>query len=160
MTTPKLAVPLAAALALALPAAGASGASTIALKAERVDALSATVLAAPNGRTLYRLKPETARHLLCTSKTCLGAWHPLTVRSKTATVRLPSGYKGHAHLLRRGASYQVMIGSEPLYTFVGDSAAGQAAGDGISSFGGTWHTLTVAADAAAPAQPAPSPYPY
>src|SRR5205085_11977337 len=72
------------------------------LKAEHVSSLSATVLAAPNGRTLYRLKPETTHHLLCTSSTCLSFWHPLTVSSKSTKLRLPSGLSGHAHLFKRG----------------------------------------------------------
>jgi predicted lipoprotein with Yx(FWY)xxD motif len=29
-----------------------------------------------------------------------------------------------------------------LYTFSGDTAAGQAHGEGIQSFGGTWHVVT------------------
>jgi predicted lipoprotein with Yx(FWY)xxD motif len=144
----------------ALMASSALAASRhLTLKAEHVSDLNATVLAAPNGHTLYRLKPETAHHLLCTSSTCLSFWHPLTVSSKSTKLRLPSGLAGHAHLFKRGHKFQVMLGSDPLYTYAGDSGAGQASGKGIKSFGGTWLTFTVTKDSSTPA-PAPMPGPY
>ena len=31
----------------------------------------------------------------------------------------------------------------PLYTFTNDTAAGDAKGEGLSSFGGTWHVVKV-----------------
>jgi predicted lipoprotein with Yx(FWY)xxD motif len=122
------------------------------LKSESVSTLHANVLAAPTGRTLYRLKPETSHHLLCKTA-CLQFWHPLMVSSKSEKVRLPHGLRGHAHLF--------MLGSAPLYTFTGDSGAGQANGEGLKSFGGTWLTFTVKTAAATPAPaPAPMPGPY
>jgi predicted lipoprotein with Yx(FWY)xxD motif len=129
------------------------------LKSEEVSALHAHVLAAPSGLTLYRLKPETSRHLLCKTP-CLKFWHPLTVSSKSETVRLPRGLRGRAHLFKRGHRFQVALGSDPLYTFAGDGKKGQANGNGIKSFGGTWHTFTVKKDAAmSPPPPMPGPYP-
>jgi predicted lipoprotein with Yx(FWY)xxD motif len=149
-----------AAVGAALMASPAPAATRhLTLKAEHVSSLSATVLAAPNGRTLYRLKPETTHHLLCTSSTCLSFWHPLTVSSKSTKLRLPSGLSGHAHLFKRGHRFQVTLGSDPLYTFGGDSSAGDANGKGIKSFGGTWLTFTVTKDSTNPA-PAPMPGPY
>ncbi len=150
-----------AALGAASPALGAT--RHVTLKGEQVSAMNATVLAAPNGRTLYRLKPETKHHLLCTSSTCLSIWHPFTVKSNHTKVRLPSGMSGHAHLLKRGHRFQVMLGSDPLYTFGGDSHAGQANGQNIQSFGGTWMTFTFTkAPSSSPPPPAstPPPYPY
>jgi predicted lipoprotein with Yx(FWY)xxD motif len=128
------------------------------LKSEEVSALHASVLAAPNGRTLYRLRPETSHHLLCKSA-CLQFWHPLMVSSRSEKVRLPSGLRRHAHLLKRGRKFQVTLGSDPLYTFSGDSGKGQANGKGIKSFGGTWLTFTVKKDAAMTPAPAPAPMP-
>lgn len=133
------------------------------LRAEHVSALNATVLAAPNGHTLYRLKPETPRHLLCKSSACLGLWHPLTVKSRSTRVRLPRGLRGHTRFLRRGPAFQVVLGRALLYTYAGDSRPHQANGRGIKSFGGTWLTITVKKDAApspAPAPTMPGPYPY
>jgi hypothetical protein len=36
---------------------------------------------------------------------------------------------------------QVTANGLPVYRFSGDSAAGDANGEGISSFGGVWHTV-------------------
>jgi len=39
------------------------------------------------------------------------------------------------------ASGQVTINGAPVYTFQGDSAAGNTNGQGIMSFGGTWNVV-------------------
>ena len=157
-----LAVTCLALMGAALAAAPAPAATRhVTLKSEQVSALNANVLAAPSGRTLYRLKPETSHHLLCTSSTCLSVWHPFTVASKSTKLRLPSGLAGHAHLFKRGHRFQVRLGSDPLYTFAGDSKAGDANGQGIQSFGGTWMTFTVSnAPSNSAPPPMPGPYPY
>jgi predicted lipoprotein with Yx(FWY)xxD motif len=132
------------------------------LKSESVSSLNSSVLAAPNGRTLYRLSPETSKHVLCTTP-CLKFWKPLTVKSKSTTVKLPSGIRGKVGFLTRGKKFQVTLKGRPLYTFVGDTATGQASGQNIKSFGGTWLVLMVKTSTTngqpAPAPPAPPP-PY
>ena len=149
-------VAVVAALVAVLVASSSGAQSKITLKSEHVGSLGATALAAPSGRTLYRLSPETSTHLLCTSSTCLGVWKPLTVKSKATSVKLPAGAKGHVTFLKRGKSFQLALGGKPLYTFAGDRSSGQASGEGIKSFGGTWHAMTIAKAAS---QPAPSPTP-
>ena len=90
---------IASVLVVALSVAIAQAATTkkITLKSQSVASLNADVLAAPTGRTLYRLKPETTRHVLCTTQ-CLQFWKPLTVKSKSTTVKLPSGIHGQDQL--------------------------------------------------------------
>jgi predicted lipoprotein with Yx(FWY)xxD motif len=153
----------AAALILVLSVAAAQAATKkVTLKSESVSSLSADVLAAPSGRTLYRLKPETAHHVLCTTQ-CLKFWKPLTVKSKTTKVKLPSGISGKIGFLSRGKNkFQVTLKGRPLYTFVGDTAVGQGNGQNIKSFGGTWFSLTVKKSAATtPTTPPPNtPYMY
>jgi predicted lipoprotein with Yx(FWY)xxD motif len=132
----------------------------LSLKSESVSSLGSSVLAAPSGRTLYRLSPETARHVLCGTP-CLKFWKPLTVRSKSTSVKLPAGIGGKIGFLARGKRFQVTLKGRPLYTFVGDSAAGQASGQNIKSFGGTWFVLLVKGSAQTAPPPAPpSPYNY
>ena len=139
--------------------AGSATAPSITLKSRTAGSLG-KVLAAPNAHTLYRLSPETKTHVLCTSSSCLGIWKPLLVRSKTTTVHLPTGVTGAVGFLKRGTRYQVTLSSHPLYTFASDSRAGQANGQRIKSFGGTWLVIKVATRRAAPAPtPAPAP-PY
>ena len=143
----------------AVLAAGAGSATTpsITLKSRTAGSLG-KVLAAPNAHTLYRLSPETRTNVLCKSSTCLGIWKPLLVRSKTTTVHLPTGVTGTVRFLKRGTKYQVTLSNHPLYTFVSDSRSGQANGQRIRSFGGTWFVIKVATRQAAPA-PTPQPTP-
>jgi len=137
--------------------AGAATAPSITLKSRTAGSLG-KVLAAPNAHTLYRLRPETKTHLLCKSSTCLSIWKPLLVRSKNTTVHLPTGVTGTIGFVKRGTKYQVSLSSHPLYTYVPDTRAGQANGQNIHSFGGTWLVIKVTTPRVAPA-PAPAPTP-
>ncbi len=101
-----------------------------------------------HGRTLYALSPETSRHLLCKSSECLSAWPPLTVRSRKTKLKAGPGVHGQLGILRRSnGMLQVTLRGLPLYRFSGDSAKGAANGEGIMSFGGTWHVLAAASSA-------------
>jgi predicted lipoprotein with Yx(FWY)xxD motif len=141
-------------LVVAGTAVAAQAASrSITLKSQSANGVSTKVLAAPNGRTLYRLNPETSRHLLCSSAQCLKFWPPLTVKSKTTKVKLPAGVKGKIAYLKRGKRFQVTLKGRPLYVFSGDSAAGQASGQNIKGFGGTWMVLPTTTNASAPVTP-------
>jgi predicted lipoprotein with Yx(FWY)xxD motif len=137
--------------------AGSATAPSITLKSRTAGSLG-KVLAAPNAHTLYRLSPETKTNVLCTSSSCLGIWKPLLVRSKTTTVHLPTGVTGAVGFLKRGTRYQVTLSRHPLYTYVSDSRAGQANGQRIRSFGGTWLVIKVATRQVSPT-PAPQPTP-
>lgn len=140
-----------------VPALGA-GQPKVSLKSESVKSLGATVLADNHAHTLYRLKPETTHHLLCTSSACLSAWPPMTVASKSTKVKLPSGAHGTVGYLKRGKRFQVTLKGVPLYRFSGDSGPRQGNGQDIHTFGGVWKSITVSKSSAAPAPtPAPSP---
>jgi predicted lipoprotein with Yx(FWY)xxD motif len=117
------------------------------------------------GRTLYALSPETAHHLLCKSA-CLKFWPPLTVRSSKTKLKAGPGVHGRLAILRRSNGVlQVTLGGLPLYHYSGDHAKGQTNGQGIHSFGGTWHVLSATSNTspAAPTTPTtpstPSPTP-
>jgi predicted lipoprotein with Yx(FWY)xxD motif len=123
------------------------------------------------GQTLYVLSPETTHHLLCKSRECLKFWPPLTVRSAKTKLKAGPGVHGRLGILHRSnGTLQVTLGGLPLYRYAGDHAKGEANGQSLHSFGGTWHVLsaTSAASPAAPmtsttapatAPPAPAPAP-
>jgi predicted lipoprotein with Yx(FWY)xxD motif len=117
------------------------------------------VVVNPQGRTLYALSPETTHHLLCASAACLKVWPPLTVHSRTTKLKAGPGVHGHLGILRRSdGRLQVTLRGRPLYRFSGDSAKGEANGEGLESFGGTWHAVTAAASSTStPVAPAPTP---
>jgi hypothetical protein len=57
---------------------------------------------------------------------------------------------------------QVMLRGLPLYHYSGDHAKGEANGQSIRSFGGTWHVLSATSNVSpvaptAPTTPSPTP---
>ncbi|HEY2571007.1 MAG TPA: hypothetical protein VGI27_06020 [Solirubrobacteraceae bacterium] len=105
--------------------------------------LGESVVVSPQGRTLYALSPETARRLLCRSGECLRHWPPLTVSSGAIKLKAAPGVHGRLGILRRSnGTLQVTLRGLPLYRYAEDHARGQAKGEGVESFGGTWHAMT------------------
>jgi predicted lipoprotein with Yx(FWY)xxD motif len=130
-----LALVAGAALALAMSASTVSSAPS--------SRLGERIVVSPQGRTLYALSPETTHHLLCTSAECMKFWPPLTVSSPKARLTDGSGVHGGLGILRRSDGLlQVTLRGMLLYRFAGDHARGQTNGQGLHSFGGTWHAVT------------------
>jgi predicted lipoprotein with Yx(FWY)xxD motif len=131
--------------------------------------LGERVVVNPQGRSLYTLRPESARNLLCKTSACLKLWPPLSVASGKAQLRLARGVQGHLGILRRSnGTLQVTLRGLPLYRYSQDRAKGQAKGEGVEGFGGTWHAVSAssgerprkpAATTAPPAAPVPPSYP-
>jgi predicted lipoprotein with Yx(FWY)xxD motif len=115
------------------------------------------------GLTLYSLSPETSHHLLCKSSECFKRWPPFIVHSSTTKLKAGTGVQGSLKLLRRGAGkFQITLRGKPLYRYGEDHAKGDANGEGIESFGGTWHAVTagtgtVKATPTPPSKPEPLP---
>jgi predicted lipoprotein with Yx(FWY)xxD motif len=113
------------------PAATAPGALT----AARIGAV--TVLADANGRTLYWFAPDSAARSACYGS-CAAYWPPVK-----GPARAGPGVTGKLSVLTRtGGSVQAAYDGHPLYTYVGDSAPGQANGNGLNLNGGLWHEVT------------------
>jgi predicted lipoprotein with Yx(FWY)xxD motif len=123
-------------------AAMALAASTTTVGAASSSKLHEQIVVNAQGRTLYVLSPETTHHLLCNGE-CLKAWPPLTVSSSKAQLHAGSGVRGSLGILHRSnGMLQVTLRGLPLYSFAGDHAKGEVNGQGLKSFGGTWHVLT------------------
>ena len=158
MTT-RFAWPTALILALAcafLPASAAGQTATKRVARETQNAtLGKTVLVTTGGRTLYSLSAETNGRFICTA-TCLTVWRPLTVAAATK----PLGPVKLGTIERPEGKTQVTYKGKPLYTFSGDTNAGQANGEGIKDVG-TWHAAATGGLAQPEPQPQPEPtYPY
>jgi predicted lipoprotein with Yx(FWY)xxD motif len=163
---------LALLLLASLTAAALAASTTLTLGSATNSTLSKQVVVSPLGRTLYTLSPETENHLLCKSSECLKRWPPVTARSGKTKLKAASGVQGHLGLLKRAnGTFQVTLRGLPLYRYAGDRAKGQANGEGIESFGGTWHVVSASSSAGTPAPSAPTtpspptttpsyPYPY
>ncbi|HEX9482856.1 MAG TPA: hypothetical protein VF927_12205 [Solirubrobacteraceae bacterium] len=142
----------------ALPAVAALAASTLTVKSAANSTLGKTVVVNPAGRTLYSLSGESSHHLLCKSSECAHFWPPLVVPSRATRLKDGAGVHGTLGLIRRpSGSLQVTLRGKPLYRFSGDHSSGQANGEGIRSFGGTWHAVTASATVTAPPPTSPSP---
>ncbi len=97
-----------------------------------------TILVNSTGMTLYTLTNGTTP-VSCTGA-CLGVWPALTLPAGVSTATGGPGVSNLGTTTSNGV-LQVTHMGQPLYTFSGDKAVGEANGDGISSFGGVWHVV-------------------
>ena len=123
-------------------AAGGSSTSTSSPAAVTAGSLKtatiggATVLTTSKGFTLYSFAPDTSTKSNCNGA-CAQNWPPV---HGPATA---SGVKGTFGTIKRSdGSVQATFDGHPLYTFVGDTAPGQAKGNGLNAAGGLWHEIT------------------
>jgi predicted lipoprotein with Yx(FWY)xxD motif len=114
------------------PGAAAAGAS---LKTVRIGGV--TVLANARGLTLYWFAPDTATRSNCNG-TCAAYWPPV----KGAVTAGPGATGRLGTIERSDGSIQATYDGHPLYTYAGDSAPGQANGNGLNLNGGLWHEVT------------------
>jgi predicted lipoprotein with Yx(FWY)xxD motif len=151
---------VAGAALLAVPASAAAGTPSLTVKSRASAAQNEKVLVTSSGRTLYRLKPETRHHWLCTSAACRQIWRPLLVSSSRTTLKRGSGVSGSLKLATRpDGKLQVAFKGFPLYTYAGDAKAGDVNGQNIHSFGGTWLVLRTGPLATPTPTPTPTPSP-
>ena len=155
-----LALPAIAAAAAVLAACSSSGtsstdggststsspAATTAGSLKTATIGGATVLTSGKGFTLYSFAPDTPTKSNCNG-TCAQNWPPVTGPATS------SGVTGTFGTIKRAdGSIQASFDGHPLYTFVGDTAPGQAKGNGLNAAGGVWHEITTSGTAA----PAPA----
>lgn len=116
---------LLATLAFALPAF----ADLPPLQAVVIDGKA--LVADPSFMTVYTYDPDAPGVSNCYDR-CARAWPP---------VLAPAGAEIQAPLsivVRKDGAKQLAVGGKPIYTYVGDSARGEANGDGL---GGVWHVV-------------------
>jgi len=90
------------------------------------------VLATSKGRTLYLYTADGKNKSKCTGS-CAAAWPPLLTKGKpVAGTGVNKSLLGTAK--RSGGKVQVTYNRHPLYTYTGDSKAGQTNGEGVGNF--------------------------
>jgi predicted lipoprotein with Yx(FWY)xxD motif len=142
-TTPKSSGSPAAAGASAASSASASSSGT-ALKTAKIGGV--TVLTSAKGFTLYWFVPDTATKSNCNGA-CATYWPPV----KGPAAAGPGVTGTLTTITRSDGSKQAAYDGHPLYTYVADTAPGQAKGNGLNLSGGVWHEVT-ASGGAAPSQ--------
>ena len=99
-----------------------------------------SVLTNSSGRTLYWFAPDTPSKSACYGA-CAAYWPPVIgnpVAGQGVTV------SKIATIARTDGTIQVTYAGHPLYTYVGDTAPGQASGNNINLNGGFWHEVPAA----------------
>jgi predicted lipoprotein with Yx(FWY)xxD motif len=133
--------------AAAAPASSAASSST--LKTTMIG--GATVLTNSKGFTLYSFAPDTSTKSNCNGS-CAKYWPPVVGPATAGT-----GVTGKLGTITRSdGSTQATYNGHPLYTYVADTAPGQAKGNGLNLSGGVWHEVTVSGAAAPAASSSPS----
>jgi predicted lipoprotein with Yx(FWY)xxD motif len=126
------------------PKSGVAGAqhstSSVAVKTRKIKGLG-VVLVNPAGRTLYVFMKDQHRHVTCTGS-CASFWPPLKWKGSGK----PKGASPVQNALlawdKNPAGGKVVTYNHwPLYTYSGDSAAGQAKGWNQNLNGGKWYVI-------------------
>ena len=129
----------------ATTAASSSSASSI----STASSPKGVILVDASGRSLYVFDKDTMGKIACTTG-CVGLWPPLVVPSGSSA---PSGVSGVTATLgtvmRPEGTTQLTSDGRPLYSFKGDTAAGQVNGDGFA--GGIWHVAKASGNGSPPA---------
>jgi predicted lipoprotein with Yx(FWY)xxD motif len=95
-----------------------------------------TVLTSAKGFTLYSFAPDTAATSKCYGS-CAAYWPPVT-----GIAAASPGVPGRVGTIRRtDGTEQLTYNGHPLYTYIGDSAPGQARGNNLNLNGGLWHEV-------------------
>jgi predicted lipoprotein with Yx(FWY)xxD motif len=97
-----------------------------------------TVLTNAKGLTLYSFAPDTPAVSKCYGS-CAAYWPPVTGPAAASP-----GVPGRIGTIRRtDGSGQLTYNGHPLYTYIGDTAPGQARGNDLNLNGGIWHDVPV-----------------
>jgi predicted lipoprotein with Yx(FWY)xxD motif len=99
-----------------------------------------TVLATPQGRTIYWFAIDTSSKSNCNGS-CVTFWPPVigTPAAASGTTGLTMGF---GTIKRSDGQTQATYDGHPLYTYMGDTATGQISGNALNLSGGLWWAMT------------------
>ena len=123
-------------LGLAVAGAGAAAPAATGTGLKTTTIGGTTVLTNAKGFTLYSFAPDTSASSKCYGS-CAVYWPPVT-----GTTAAGQGLPGKVTTITRtDGSHQLTYNGHPLYTYIGDTAPGQARGNNINLNGGLWHEV-------------------
>lgn len=122
---------------------GSTGKASTTFSVANVSGLG-NVVVDGKGRTVYILTSGGHTNVPCTDASgCTKLWPDLPFPDGTSSAKAGSGLKASllgSKKLSDGETYPTVNGWL-VYEYAGDSGPGQANGQGIKSFGGTWYVL-------------------
>ena len=102
------------------------------------------VLVDAQGRTLYLFEADKGTKSACDGA-CASIWPPLVTKGKpTAGPGLAASKLGTTK--RSDGATALTFNGHPLYTYAGDTAAGQTSGQGLDDYGAEWYALSARGD--------------
>lgn len=104
-----------------------------------INGTSTKVLTNGQGMTLYYRSSDPAPASTCTGN-CAATWPPLL--NHNMNIVTSQTLNGTLTVQQTANGPQVLYNNHPLYTYVGDNAAGQANGHGLD---GVWYVIQVQA---------------
>jgi predicted lipoprotein with Yx(FWY)xxD motif len=117
--------------------AASTTAATVTIKTMKTS--RGTVLTDSAGMTLYWFAKDTSTMSAC-SGSCATYWPPVLGKPVAAAgASLP---KGFGTIKRSNGQVQATYDGHPLYTYSGDTAAGQINGNDLNASGGIWWAMT------------------
>ncbi len=123
--------------ALATPKAAPVAAGTQVLKVRQIG--SVMVLTNAKGLTLYSFAPDSPTKSVCYGS-CAAYWPPVPGHASAGP-----GVTGQLGTINRtDGTTQAVYDGHPLYTYIGDSAPGQDAGNDLNLNGGLWRDVPAA----------------
>jgi predicted lipoprotein with Yx(FWY)xxD motif len=128
------------------PKGGVAGAqhstSSAAVNTRKVKGLG-VVLVNSKGRTLYVFMKDAHRHVTCTGS-CASFWPPLKWKGSGKPTTGGAAKSGKVAWVKGDGGKVVTYNKWPLYTYSGDSAAGQSNGWNQNLNGGKWYVISAA----------------
>jgi predicted lipoprotein with Yx(FWY)xxD motif len=121
------------------PASGHADAAAATITIKTMHTSKGIVLATASGKTVYWFNKDTMGQSRCTGS-CATYWPPVIGKAAAAAgTSLPHAL---GTIKRANGQMQVTYDGHPLYTYVGDTAAGQVNGNGLRLSGGLWWAAT------------------
>ncbi|HEX7521217.1 MAG TPA: hypothetical protein VF441_04070, partial [Acidimicrobiia bacterium] len=122
-----------------------AGSATAVVKTANSTTLGKIVVTSA-GKTVYTLSNNGAS-VPCTGS-CLTVWPAVLLPAGATRATGGEGVTGLGDIAAAGGQ-QVTVDGKPVYTFSVDTSPGDTKGDGITSFGGTWHAVKVGSSSSA-----------
>ena len=105
-----------------------------------------TIIVSSSGMALYDFQKDSATKSACYGS-CAKIWPPLM---SSGAPKAAGGAEASklGTIKRTDGTTQVTYNGHPLYTYTADMSPGEVNGNGITSFGGSWHALKASGSAA------------